>query len=896
MDASIKASYLRFIGSEERDDIVRCFAVSATILVATLWGLVQPTSLAAQDNPLRGFVNRVFKDEDGDHKYAVFIPRDYDSSKKWPVILFLHGAGERGNDGVQQTRIGLGPYIKAQEDTFPFIAVFPQCEKLTGRILNGWSPGTADGDRAIKILDTIENEFNVDATKRFLTGWSMGGYGAWDMAAKYPKRWAAVAPLAGGANSEDVSPLKDVRLWAFHGKKDDIVFPLRSRQAIDAVKKTGGAPKLTEYSKADHDVWRTVYGNAEFYEWLLNSDADVDSLEKADAEFAPLPQIDWPSVSAMPFKPAVEIRNAIYARMGNDFLEAIGYAAPSLIPKDTLSGKLEDIKDLTTIQGRDFNLLFSEVSYSGEVERIKVKAVEKNRVNILINLQNLTLTVGSSQITGRRRNATASAINIYVGHVEPIPLVLNVEPYVENRKLGLKLIDVEFSIPADNYSVSEPESVSARGLGMTRRRVSEGLVDGFYSRRKQVEDNVKSLVPALLTELEKEFTLDKQSNLVNSFWPLPVYKPEVQVWPSEVVTDADGISITLGMSAAAIEGMRPAETPTIVDSIGLPADRIPKTTDLRVGLAPQILNPLTQMLVDANVGRIHVLDIVDKSFSPLVERSVLEQSIPDLKRFGPDLEIATELVLAKPLSVVDGGPREPSGDIKQVNAIDNPANLVVFDAPHVIVEVSIREPAKSKKWIKYAEFDIQMQHTTEAKLVRAKSDSTAFQMSWTDAPAVKISGHFAKNFKPQNVEIKTESIAKLFSEGWSSWTKDGPVSEVAIPDIEIGSTRVRLSSAGWKSPHVFLGFSTPPMKLVNNTKDTIVYETKGPYSDWGGPYTIRPGQTHEYTLAYPLILRREVGDEFQVDTLSVGVTSEFTTSEAGEVAVKQRSTSKSEQQ
>jgi len=154
---------------------------------------------AANVDSAKGMVDRVYRDADGQHKYVVFVPDDYTPEKAWPVILFLHGAGERGTDGKAQTRVGLGPAVKARQDTFSFLAVFPQCEDTKGRILTAWSPESPDGKRALKILAQVEKEFRIDKDRQILTGWSMGGYGACRLAAASPERWAAVVPLAGGA-------------------------------------------------------------------------------------------------------------------------------------------------------------------------------------------------------------------------------------------------------------------------------------------------------------------------------------------------------------------------------------------------------------------------------------------------------------------------------------------------------------------------------------------------------------------------------------------------------------------------------------------------------------------------------------------------------------------------
>src|SRR3989442_697781 len=106
----------------------------------------------AADDGQRGFVEKVFKDDAGEHRYAMFVPAAYSASKTWPVMLFLHGAGERGSDGRAHLNVGLGPMVKAREANFPAIVVFPQCENKHGRALEGWLAGSADANLALRIL------------------------------------------------------------------------------------------------------------------------------------------------------------------------------------------------------------------------------------------------------------------------------------------------------------------------------------------------------------------------------------------------------------------------------------------------------------------------------------------------------------------------------------------------------------------------------------------------------------------------------------------------------------------------------------------------------------------------------------------------------------------------
>ena len=127
------------------------------------------------DEIATGFQERVYRDETGNHKYTLFVPATYTPQKKWPLLLFLHGSGERGTDNKLPLVGGIGPQVKARAATFPFIVVFPQCEDQQIPILQAWSPNSADGKRALAILAQVEREYSIDAHHRILTGWSMGG-------------------------------------------------------------------------------------------------------------------------------------------------------------------------------------------------------------------------------------------------------------------------------------------------------------------------------------------------------------------------------------------------------------------------------------------------------------------------------------------------------------------------------------------------------------------------------------------------------------------------------------------------------------------------------------------------------------------------------------------------
>ena len=191
--------------------------------------------------------------------YLLFLPDDYaQGDKKWPLILFLHGAGESGDD-LSKVKIHGPPKIVETKTNFPFIVVSPQSP---GR---GWNPDTLKG-----LLDDVLANYRVDRDRVYLTGLSMGGYGTWSLAAAYPGSFAAIAPICGGGNPADAKKIKDLPIWVFHGAKDEAVPLRRSEEMVDALKEVGADVKFTVYPDAGHDSWTETYDNPELYKWFMS--------------------------------------------------------------------------------------------------------------------------------------------------------------------------------------------------------------------------------------------------------------------------------------------------------------------------------------------------------------------------------------------------------------------------------------------------------------------------------------------------------------------------------------------------------------------------------------------------------------------------------------------------
>jgi predicted peptidase len=203
--------------------------------------------------------------------YLLFLPKGYDAdaAKRWPLILFLHGSGERGADVWRTTIHGPTKFIQTHPD-FPFILVTPQCPAG-----NKWSD-----DILLALLDSVTAKYAVDTNRIYLTGLSMGGYGAWSLATTCPERFAAVAPICGGEGNigvvltlqekERLAKLKQLPIWVFHGAKDNIVALEESERMVNILKKAGNNDvKLTIYPEATHNSWTVSYNNPKLYDWFL---------------------------------------------------------------------------------------------------------------------------------------------------------------------------------------------------------------------------------------------------------------------------------------------------------------------------------------------------------------------------------------------------------------------------------------------------------------------------------------------------------------------------------------------------------------------------------------------------------------------------------------------------
>lgn len=226
------------------------------------------------------FESRVFEEtNEKTLPYRLLKPFNADPSTDYPLVLFFHGAGERGTDNVRQLKNGVGVFALEENRTaFPCYVVVPQCPEKILWVDTPWTLNshiqpekpTEPMRLAMELLVSLQKEFKIDSTRIYVAGVSMGGFGTWDAITRYPNTFAAAIPCCGGADEHKAKELVHFPIWAFHGDKDTVVKTIRSRNMIAAIKMAGGEPKYTEYKGVAHDSWTKAFNEPDLLTWLFS--------------------------------------------------------------------------------------------------------------------------------------------------------------------------------------------------------------------------------------------------------------------------------------------------------------------------------------------------------------------------------------------------------------------------------------------------------------------------------------------------------------------------------------------------------------------------------------------------------------------------------------------------
>jgi poly(3-hydroxybutyrate) depolymerase len=862
----------------ERKIIMRANSSWRLLLKLTICAgmtLAAGVPLAAEE-PATGFVSRVFHDEAGEHKYTVFLPAAYRADQKWPVLLYLHGAGSRGTDGKLPLIGGIGPQIAARAKTLAMIVVFPQCEDVDGRPAVGWRADGPDAKRALAILDEVEREFSIDTKREILSGASMGGFGTWNVAAATPSRWAAIVPLAGAGDLSKARNLKNMPIWAFHGSKDLEVKPQDHKQMVDAVREAGGRAYFTLLPEVRHNILSVVFGDDAVYEWMLNPRSEPRPESIVQAAKAPLKKTDIDPDFFQAFVPGVEVPQAIYVHLDPEAIEALCYALPEMVPAEALSANAPDIyQSRQGIMSR-FRITLAGINYRGTLERAIVSTKDDGWITITLGIRNMIAEIGSTSVRGPLMSATAGPMDIVVGRARPVWLAFDVRPTVANRKVKFEIGSRHFEIPNDNYYVTTPQVGVGTPMPFIRRRiagtVSSQLVEGAYGRKTEIEQRVVDAVPGLVARLEQglEKSLIRTRELGG--WPMPATQPRYRLWVDSLHVDRGGIAMILG-TVFAQPGLNPTSRPLRrVERPIVKVETLAGGRGFTLGFSGAVAEGLTQTVVDSGAAVMNADEMSVKEFGAFGDVAQISKAVPDILRYGDGLQIRTRFRAVEP--VLCNAVERPTSDGKET--LDNASGekdkrcLVQLGLPHFVLSVEIKTLPRQAQWQSCAEFDLRA--VQELKLgVRAPAFSErTFTLKKASPEEIDVKGHFADGYMPQNPTLHPEVIRELLRTAWNAAGKLDLVDEVAMKDRLIGSANLRLSDVETIGPFIALRYQPARTRITNGTSDPIVYEVRGPQSTWGGPFTLKPNESSDFPVPYPVTIRRTIANKEEVQTLPMG--------------------------
>jgi len=313
-----------------------------------------------------GFLNRKVQVNGATYRFQVYLPEDFrrDDHKQWPILLFLHGRGERGTEGMWQTQIGLPLAVRDHPERWPFVIVMPECP-----FTNYWTDPPML-NMAMAALDQEAEEFHTDPARTYLTGLSLGGYGAWELVRMYPHRWAAMAVAAGGVfwsyaperwqeastlPGEYARALGDTGVWMFHGSEDNVVPERESELMLNAIKANGGRVRLWVYQGLRHDSWARAFNEPELPRWLLTHRTPAASAPGA-------PAIDPPPFAerlVIPIHPAaIKLPPSAIESIAGEYFDLNGRVAATMFRQGDQLYERDPHGEITEVEAESPNVFF----------------------------------------------------------------------------------------------------------------------------------------------------------------------------------------------------------------------------------------------------------------------------------------------------------------------------------------------------------------------------------------------------------------------------------------------------------------------------------------------------------------------------------------------------------
>ncbi|MCA9080073.1 MAG: hypothetical protein KDA58_05910 [Planctomycetaceae bacterium] len=752
----------------------------AVVLLCFSGSLAASEQLPTAPVPVEpGFHDCIYHDDAGEHRYSLFVPRNPNREPR-PVVLFLHGAGEKGIDGRRPVTVGFGPALERFPE-FPAFVVFPQCEDLDGRHLLGWRADRADAQRAIRILDQVLDEYPIDRSQQALCGWSMGGFGAWSLTLANPQRWSRSLILAGGGAPDHAKSLhpKLPPIWQIHGATDSLVPTDRATEMFTASGGPSSQHRLDVLPGIGHDIWRWALGNEQVMRWLITDEPLPSQIDLLATE--PLPPKGSVELAG-PFQPHVVIPQSAALRLGNDALRELAAGIPAAVSPEALRGELAPIQREIDFQGQTYEIELDNASYSTALVGCDLHAISGERFGVRFWLKDLKLTFDESRLLGDRLLAQAGPFTVHIGHLQPVTVSLEVRPEARDGRVQFVLLRRQLEIPNENWFIDPPRQIQSFDADLPERYIETGLVGGLYQRRHDIEDQVLQVIPALLDELSLYLEQRSTGEFANKLWPLPVLAPESRLQPTRIRTDGRGLGVELQL-AAAFADRPPVDQPQTLPALTPSLATLGKGEKLKVQVAWDVIERLSAQYAQLGTAHVHVLDLPVAEFQQFAEPTFAARLLPE----GTDLdEVNVLLQLNSPMT------------LRPIGAATATEATLVLAAEQVQIRYLRQDPTDNEQPL--AQLTVALRQPIHVTWQRVAERGLDVQLDWSSESEVRLVDSTVQS--PDTAEDCRQHFAKA----WSAWTESQTGLPLQIPDLAVGNHGLHPGQPGVNADYLEIPF------------------------------------------------------------------------------------------
>jgi hypothetical protein len=349
---------------------------------------------------------------------------------------------------------------------------------------------------------------------------------------------------------------------------------------------------------------------------------------------------------------------------------------------------------------------------------------------------------------------------------------------------------------------------------------------------------------------------------------MPANQPRFQLFANRLQVDETGLSLVLGMRVARRGGTEHVSAVHRIERPIVPFDRMPRSAGLQMGLGGAALEGITAAATDAGSATVDVRDLNMKEFARLGDLTELRQAIPDLARYDERTEVRTLLHAVEPFFFAAG--YDSNSFESQMVSPTRLADMLSIRMPHLRLVVQTKSQSDPSTWSPVAEFDMSVSQQMRVSLQRPTFETRQTTIERPTGVQVSVDGRLLPEYDAIDTTLHPEHMGRLFEDAWNATGRLQLAETFDGKDTVVGQARFRLNDIGWFDPYLMKSYLPARSRLKNDGLTPFVYEIRGPFTPWGGPYTLPPGQSHDFTVPYPLTVRRAGGKDESTSSLPMG--------------------------